>query len=310
MPVPVVTNVYPAFGHASGQSVVRVLGAGFSVQTSGAVPSLSLRFGPNASPKVLVINESLAYAIVPAGPGPGDVAVTAQNLDPQTGIMIAGESSSVVGLFRYRDVELTEPSVLTRVVEAFILALRAQVMRNVTMAHVHADYDAATGDAYNLTELQQLPALVVTGPEVTPVSNPQEGAYVSELGQQVYKRSPMLADLGFTLTLVSDKFRQLINLQALLIAFFDRNPYLVIDKDPEHPEQGKVQYAMGLEGGGAPSLTAAGDENNVKTAGARAAIYQVPLQGLAGFTQPGMDGVDITRPVSPDCGVELSVVKL
>jgi hypothetical protein len=318
MAVPSISNIYPNFAHVGGESMVRILGGDFRTRvytpfitedfvtiiegpwqygpTTG--PTVQVRFGAAVSQHVVVVNHALMYVRVPvtAMDAPGPVDVTVQNLDDE-GVPIPGESVTVSGAFSYRGFEFTHDAALTRVVRAFIRELKRQVLRNVTLAQVHTDYDASTGDTYNLTELQELPSLVVMGPEIEPNSEPENTVYDEAFGQQAVQRGPYYGDLGFQVIGTADRNGVLLNLQSALVTFLRNNPYLYVDVDPADPAQGRHRFELVFSRGGAPSINLGGDDNNVKSFTSRIDIRQVPLTGLPGFTQEGVGAIDVTSPV-------------
>jgi hypothetical protein len=295
--VPTIANVYPNRVHTSARGLVRILGGDFA-------PEVAVHFGGVPSPRVMVVNHALLFAEVPPAPA-GEVTLSVQNLN--LGQPIAGELAEAVLPFSYARVLLTDDSVLTQVVEAFVLMLRQEIIPNVTTAHVHTDYDESTGDTYNLTELQTLPSLVVVGPEVTE-SEEQVAAQplVPGFGFQVPAQLPYYGDLHFTITGASDSQRQLLNLQSLTLATFHRHAFVDVPRDPAAPTQGSVRFELDMETGGIPSISTASDENNVRTFVVRVVIRNVPLGELPGVNPPA---TDVVPPVG-DCGVELSFIKL
>jgi len=321
MAVPTVTNVYPATGHVGGHGMIRILGGDFRrrgeavratdpdhlvtiVESDWSPspywgPTVQVRFGDAVAPQVLVVNHALIYARLPVSNADviGPVDVTVQNLD-DAGVPIPGEFAVALGAFTYRRVVLTGESMLVRIVRTFLRALKKQVLQNVTTSHIHTDYDAATGDTFNLTELQHLPSLVVIGPELEEGTEPEVEQYVDAFGYRVRMPQPKYGDLSFQIIGTSDRHVVLINLQSVLVTFFERNPYLYVDLDPADPSRGQVRFELVLARGGAPSINAGGDDSSLTTFGARAVIRQVPLSGLPGFDEEGTGGVGITRPVT------------
>jgi hypothetical protein len=231
--VPTLVNIHPRIAHPSGEALVRILGGGFHVPLSGTTyPTVRLTFNGEPSAFVAVVNHALLYARVPASrTGVGPVVVRIENLDA-AGLPIAGEMAEASGLFAYQMALLTDPSALLRVTRAFVELLQQQTIPNVSVGNTHTEYDESTGDTYNLTEVQKTPAIVVVGPEIEEVPQPEDPVYVEGFGYMVQQRPPTVVDISFDLTATSDKKIELINLQAMIIEFFRRNRAVVIDRYP------------------------------------------------------------------------------
>lgn len=294
MAAPIITTVYPSRAHIAGGRLVRILGLDFA-------RAVEVRFGDLKSPRVLAVNHAMVFAEVPRAPA-GEVDVTVQNLNA-LGQPVSGELATSPQLFTYARPQLTADATLTRVVQALVLMLRAETIDNVTTGHVHTDYDASTGDTYNLTELQRLPALVIMGPEVLEAEEQESGqVLVPHFGVLGTEMAPYWADLRFSVTGASDNMRQTLNLQALVIAAVHRHPYVELDVDPRDPAQGTVRFELDFETGGAPSIEVPSDDNNVHTFGLRLVIRAVPLGEIPGFDE---GPIDVVPPVG-DCGLELT----
>ena len=336
MAVPQVTNIYPNTAHVGGEAMVRILGGDFRTRyrlsadfgldgefvtiiegplatADNDSPTVRVSFGAAASQRVVVVNHALMYVLVPttALDGAGTVDVTVENLDDD-GVPIPGESVTKTLAFTYLQTSFTQDSTLVRVVRKFIRELRRQVLRNTTIANTHTDYDAATGDTFNLTELQELPSLVIIGPELDKYTQPDIMIYTDSFGVKTQQRQPLYADLSFQLVGAADRHVVLLNLQSALVTFIQRNPFLIVDRDPDDPAAGQLKFELVFpSSGGAPSINGGGDDNNVSTFGARVVIKDVPITGLPGFNQEGVGGVDVTAPVTEIVSaILLNVLKL
>ena len=68
-------------------------------------------------------------------------------------------------------------------------------------------------------------------------------------GPELQRRRPALTvDLAFVLTAASDRTAELLNLMASVGSFLNRNRWLTLARDPEHPERGAVRWEMDPEG--------------------------------------------------------------
>ncbi len=294
MAVPIITTVHPNRAYTQGGRLVRILGLDFA-------PRVEVRFGDVQSARVLAVNHAMVFAEVPRGQ-PGEVEVSVQNLDA-FGAPIEDELARSPQPFSYARVLLTDDSTLLRVTAALILMLREQTIDNVSTGHMHTDYDASTGDTYNLTEVQSLPALVLVGPEVAPAEQQEnQQVQVPAFGVLGTEVAPYLADLRFSVTGLSAYMQQTLNLQNAVIAAVRRHPYVELLRDPTDPAQGSVQFQLDFDLGGAPSIEATSDDNNVRTFALRLVIRQVPLGEVPGFAEGPLD---VVPPVG-DCGVELT----
>jgi hypothetical protein len=317
MAVPSITNIYPNYGYVGGGAMVRILGGDFRTEAGGAYPgelpeviniierpignlgtgSVRLLFGSAPSPQVVVVNHALIYASVPPAAVPGEVDVTVQNVDLD-GDAIPGEVFTLPAGFTYRGADLLSVSAFVRVVQEFIRKMRAEVLQNVTLANVHTDYDASTGDGYNLTELQKLPSITLIGPEILQVrGQPDEVQYLDGFGILARQARPFWGDITFDVIGAADRHRVLINLQAALIQWVERNQFLFVDKDSARPELGKAKFELVFASGGAPSINVAGDENNVSTFVSRLTIKGVPISGLGDFGQEGAGATGLAGPI-------------
>lgn len=249
MPTPFVGNLSPATGAPTGGALVRVTGGNFRLPdepphtggvTPAAPPTVEVLVGGVAAPQVIVARAGLLFfrtpkrALVNADGSPiaGPVAVNVEirNIDDD-GVLIPGETVTVTNGFAYTRTSLASSNraAITTVTEALIRLLRSEVLGN-TVLDTHTDYDRTSSDGLNIVELAELPAVVLTGPDVTenrfftPNTNPKsDGDY----GWLEHRRHLYL-DLTFDVAVVTHGTAQLTNLQELLLVVLDRNPELTV----------------------------------------------------------------------------------
>lgn len=305
MPIPSVVNVYPRAAHTSGEVMVRILGDSFRVRpdplyigSPSITPTVRVLFGDVPAPYVAVANHALLFARAPAaalrpdGSGVGPVDVTVQNLD-DAGNAIPGELGKLAGAFSYEALRLTARSTLVYVVAQLIRRLRAEVLQNVALGHGHTDYDATTGDTLHIVEQQELPSLVLVGPEIEMTREPDPPEVVETLGYPVRYRRSFLGNVRFTLLGSADRHVTLMNLQSATIAFFERNQSLQVD--------GR-SYELGFDTGGSVDVTSASDENDITTFSGRVVIERVPVGGVPGFPDAPSGAIDISAPITTFSG--------
>jgi len=247
MAAPVLSSVTPAAGPTSGGDLVRLVGSGFAAR-------VAVWFGTmNAEVRSVRLESGVGLVDVVTPPHPeGLVAVTVENLDA-AGAGIPGEVASLPDAYRFARAALVGESNLTRVIRALLRMLKAQVAENTSMA-VAVDYDATPDDALRVVTLATLPSLVLSGPTVREsrfyATNVLAEDVVPGLaGPELLRRRPALTvDLAFVLTAASDRTAELLNLMASVASFLNRNRWLTIPRDPDHPERGVVRWELDPEG--------------------------------------------------------------
>lgn len=274
MAVPTVSTLTPNTGLTGGRLLVRVSGTNFQLPpappSSGIAPvpkpSVEVLFGGVKARHVVVLSSTLLHVLTPicglvdsrGAPATGPVSVTVRNVD-QNGAVVPGETVTLANAFTYtRPVLETSPAGggttraerdLVRLVRAFIRELKRQVIPNVELT-VHTDYaESPTGRA-SIAMLSSLPGLVLVGPRTAQNRFFSLNARrYTPLGGGVFaeQRTPYTIDLGFQILGVDDSSIRLLNLQAELIAFFQRNKTLSMPCDPAQPQLGDVSYEMDFE---------------------------------------------------------------
>ena len=209
------------------------------------------------------------------------VAVTVTNID-DNGVAIPGETFTLPAAFSFQRPRLTDQADYTRLLRVLVRALKREVIEN-TLLTVSTDY-AAVGAA--VVELAQFPALVLVGPDE------EENRFFSlnypteeQLGGGLFsrKRVPYTIDLRFDVLGMSDSNVELLNLAALLKLFFQRNPYLYMDRDPSDLSKGQVRYEMDFTPEGDLKRTGAPNLSNVRSFNGTFVIRGFDVEAMASF---------------------------
>jgi IPT/TIG domain-containing protein len=297
MTVPSITSLTPSSGPTGGSILVEVAGGGFRMPAPPSAtgrpvpeppPTVRVVIGGRVARDVSVFREDQLTCMLPAGDaGLADVVV--ENLDDD-GAVIPGEQAFAPDAFRYILPPLTPESDLTRLVRTLLQEMKRQVMANVVLT-VQTDFDDETGGELHLTQIAELPGLVLVGPELA------ENRFYSlnQLPEQatsprsfVRRRVPYTVDLGFTLVGVSDHTAELLNLMAVTQLFFHRNKFLEMQRDLADPATGVVRYEMDLTRDGDLRVTSQPNESNVRSFSGRFVVRGFDLEGLAGVPDDGL----------------------
>ncbi|NUP12886.1 MAG: IPT/TIG domain-containing protein [Polyangiaceae bacterium] len=161
---------------------------------------------------------------------------------------IPGETTIVPSAVTFARPDLGQKSTLVRVFEAFVLKLRRQVIENVHVA-THVEYDEDTGDGYNISMIASFPALAIVALEF-PDNVEETHANQLEIEDTtgtgfIEKAPPSVVDCVMTIVGICETPIELINLEAIVIRVFKKNPKLRVLRDEAHPERGFVEYDMG-----------------------------------------------------------------
>lgn len=237
--------------------------------------------------------------------GEGRIDVVVRNLD-DTGVPIPGETVTVSEGYSYRRTKLDIESGLARLVRQVIREWRRQVLPN-TVNTAHTEYDPETGDGLNITELAELPAIVLGGPELAENRFYSEnGTFEVELpnGEVQLRRAPYTVDLTFPVVGVSDSNLELLNLMTMATQFVDGMPYIYLDRDPNDPSQGRARYEFDFETGGDFSVTGGSNESNIRTFTGTIVVRGYDIEDIAGFADSL--AVDLTTQVDETTSVTLA----
>lgn len=248
MAVPSLDSLSPARGRAGGGDLVRLIGSGFG-------PLVEVRFGDVPAEVVTLREEagrSIADVRTPAHDD-GAVDVVVQNLTAE-GVGVAGERVVLAAGYHFVRARLAEESDLTRLVRTLLQTLKRDVAANTSM-RVHVDYaDERHVDGMRVVPIAQLPALVLSGPDlpqnrVYSTNEAHEEVVAGPSGPEIVRYGPpMTVDLEFRLTGSSDHTLELLNLMAAVGRFLNRTKWIAMERDPAHPELGSVRWEVGVAG--------------------------------------------------------------
>lgn len=277
MAVPTIASISPTAGHTGGKTLVEIEGSGFRLPTppapvNGIVPeakpSLRVLFGDKPARAVQVVSSTIAYASSPIhDPTDGAIAITVQNLD-DAGEPIPGESATLEAAWRFVRPNVTDgDSDLVRLLRTFVDELTRQITPNVTWPQ-HTDYDEDTGDTLSITEVPELPGLIVAATELADnpfyaIREPVTTAHPTDPDGFVTRAPPSTVDVVFTLVGVSDNAKEMLNLAAAVKRFFKKNPYLTMARDPDDASKGEVEYEMDAQDAPDVRLSVEANEDNL-----------------------------------------------
>ena len=258
MTVPTLTGISPSFGPASGGDIIRLWGTDFA-------RDVAVKFGGLPAELIAVHGDagaSFADIRTPAH-DEGSVDVVLQNLDAD-GTPIPGEEATLPDVYRFLRPRIVTESTLTRLVRTLLRKIRRQIIENVSIS-VSVDYDDTTVDGVNVIALSTLPSLVLSGPRVGEnrffsTNEAHEDVVAGSTGPELMRRRPpYTVDLSFTLTAVSDRTVELLNLMAAVATFLNRNRWVELPRDAGDPQFGHVRWEMDPEGEFQTRLDGPGD---------------------------------------------------
>lgn len=297
-----------AHGLANGTSV-RLVGDGARVPAPFDPDRVYFVVGASADAFSLAETAGgVAITATAAGDGiarsVGAYDVVVQNLDDD-GAPIAGEYAVAESAFAFVLPDLSADSDLSRVVEALVLELRRQVIREVVVS-VHSDYDAETGDALNVADVATLPALILAGPQLV------ENRFYSENGQQevevddetfVTRAVPYVVDAIFRVYGLSDRRRELLNLSQAVLRFFRKNPYLSVQRNPLDATAGVVRFEIDFQQGDEPALASRGSNSNLGSFAGTILIRAIPIEDMPGLGAGAFAPLPTSLPHEPTTSI-------
>lgn len=319
MAVPTITSITPGEGHTGGKTLVEIVGTNFKLDpppsptgptTPYPFPPMRVLFGGRPARAVSVVSSTQLYCLTPKGDeepirnpdgtvasyGPVDVRI--DNLDSSTGVPIAGENATATAAFVYRRPDFSQEGTLARVVRTLIRELKRQVIANVNFA-VHTDYDADTGDMLNLAYVEELPALILSNleiPENRALAVNDEQDFPADAGRFISRRPPVVVDLNMTLVGVSNDPVELLNLMQAVRVFFQKNPRLEVDRDPDDASRGIVEYDLDFRFSSPVSVSRQADNSNVQSFAGPITIEGVLLEDIPGITNAKPTGIPAHYP--------------
>lgn len=307
MAVPLIITVTPNAGATGGGSIVDIktnnarlppppLETGF---VGGDPPeTVQVFFGEEQAANVQVVSRGRVLCNPPIH-DVGLVDVTIKNID-DNGVAIPGEEFTKVGAYTYRRPSMTanSSSDFLRLVRTFIVDLKRQIIDNVSLT-THTDYDESTEDFLNITEVGEMPALIVVGPDVVENRFFTRNTFrlSDSTGGVQIRRNPYTIDLQFSLIGVAELTRQLLELMHTTIQYFHRNKYLRLLCDPDNPDLGYIQYEVDfIEEGGEPNVTSRLNLSNVRSFSSTVVIRGFDLEDFEGITDDSV--IDLTNRIT------------
>lgn len=289
--------ISPGIGHTGGRTYVELSGAEFRVPVVQPVgldgivpeppPTMRVLFGGLQALQVIVVSETQAFCTTPAADEGGPADVVVQNLD-DSGAVIA--TATLPTCWHWRRPDLNEQSDLSRVVRAFIVELKRQILPNVNWPS-STDYDDTSGDLLNEVKLAKLPALVIASTSIEDnvahgTSEPMEIEDPSDPNGFVTMAAPIAVDIVMAIVGVSDNSVELINLASAVRRFFRKNPRITVDRDPEDASAGTVAYDIQWDASPIDAQIGA-SADNLRTFSGSARIVGFGLEQLFGFGAGG-----------------------
>ena len=324
MAVPTFTSIDPATVHTGGVALASIAGTNFRVPplpppNLGRVadpvgPGVAVLFDGEPSDLVMVLSATRLLVRVPPSPievvqanayGEGAVSVTIRNLDGD-GVPIPGEEVVAPDALTYQRAQLATETDLTRIVRELIRALRREVIANVSHS-THTDFDSDPADLLNITELAEVPGLALLGPTL----NENRFYSINEKPsaddplwsrERNVRRVPYTVDLTFVLVGVTDQKQESINLMALATQFFERNPFMYLQRDPADASAGRAKYEMDFVEDGDLRDVSTPNESNIRAFSGTFVIRGFDVEGVAGFQT---DQVHTKTAYTDDEGVRL-----
>lgn len=258
MAAPILSEISPTTGPASGGDLVRVTGSSFAER-------VSVSFG-GAAAEVVALRVELGSSVVDVRTPPhdaGEVDVVVTNLDAD-GSPAPGESVTAASAYRYLLPRLAVEADLTRLVRRLLRDLKREIAENAS-ASVSVDYDDTPGDGLNVIALSKLPSLVLSGPTLRQnrfysTNVLREGVAQAPAGPELVRhKPPYTVDLLFTVTAASNRTAELLNLMAAVATFLNRHRFIELDRDPSDPSRGRVSWELDPDGEFRTDLSGPGD---------------------------------------------------
>lgn len=314
MAVPFVGSIYPSTGPAIGGTLVRLLGGNFRVPdppdltvvgpVPAPAPTVEVTVGGVASSRVIVASAGKIYFSTPKksltdsygrpedGPLSEDVVVT--NVDDD-GAPIVGETVTVTDGFEYARVDLSSSnqSTLTTVHKALIVLMRDELIGNV-VDHTHSDYDDTEEDLKNVIAIAELPAIVITGPDLprNTLHMDYSGAISDgKNGDVLIHRRPRYRDLEYDVGVISDNTAQFLNLVQAVDEFLDRNTTITVSCAPNPDLELELHVVQDFVN----RRVTGNAKQNLHVARSRIKIEALNFAGFEGFVNDAVTGA--TRPV-------------
>lgn len=320
----------PVEGPTAGSSLVEIYGNNFRLPPAsgpgptgtivagmvvdGEVPkTVSVTFGGVEALRVDVVKSNLLHVLTPKTPlaatppdyGTGDVDVVITNLD-DAGDPIPGESVTVPDGYSYRRprIDATATSDLTRLITTFAEAWIKEVLAN-TMVTVSVDFDSDTGTPE--IDIASMPAIVL---QLTAIPEnklfddtrrPDEaiGDNPDELRTVEIRNRPRTFDLEFDVVGVDNNTERLLNLLHACQNFMRDNTSIQMDRDPDDPSKGTVEYELDYQTGGAFTTALGNNASDIRSFSGSVVIRGFQVEGWASFKGSALHDLSATHEEGP-----------
>lgn len=236
----------------TGGMLVTITGSGFQIPFPLPVVNGVL---PDAPPTVQVLFDGLAgddpqvyttgqLTVIAPAHDPGAVSVTVQNLDVD-GNPVSGQVATLSSAVTYARADLSVLADFTRVNQAVIRLLKQQVIENVSM-ETSVDFSDQQGQPLKIVAVADLPAVTLS----PPATKIRYGEYAEDadsneenIGINFNRRSTFrTVDITWQVKVYDNNKARWLNLIALVHQVLKGNVFLNIDRDPNDPSKGQVEY--------------------------------------------------------------------
>ena len=224
-----IAHMEPIQGPPKGNNLVRLTGSGFT-------NDMEVYFDGLPAPRLLLEDNVCYVHAPPHARGAVPVAVSCR-----------GQRVNLATTYTYA-VPLTQDSGLTRLVRTLLRKLKEHYLQNASVT-VDVESAAFTEDGTAIGTFAQLPALVLSGPDIR--ENRVHSAAVGPdacdaQGNFIQYPTPYVADLHFSLTGASQSTSQLLNMVEAAISFLHQDKWLHVARDEDFPELGTVRWPQDL----------------------------------------------------------------
>ena len=238
--------------------------------------------------------------VVSRAVGEGTVDVVVTNLDDNE-VPIGGETITLPDAYTYRRPRLDHATQhdLVRLVRKLIREFKRQVLPEVVLTD-STDFDVDTVTSF--VEIAQLPAIVLLGPDI-----PENRFYSlnetpeEDVGDNVVeiRRQPHTVDVLFDVVGITDSKVQSISLMANATQFMQRNPTIFLDRDPDDPGAGQVEYEFDFQPGGGFESSLKPSKSNLRTFSGSIVIRGFDIEGFSGFARDAVRNIARDLPDLP-----------
>jgi len=236
MAVPTITAITPTTGHVGGRTIVKIEGTNFAVPPAPSpgedwVQTLSVTFNGIECQNILPYGADMAMVVTPAYTGDPvntiavDVVLT--NLDPATGLPVAGETVTESDGFTFSRPSLDTADCFQWLISYLIAEMRRQIMDNIVVGS-SVDYDPDQTTA--AMELTTLPGIIVTQrPELFELGQTTQLPETITVGTEFRKYAVGdVVDVFCEVRGMSHSDRQILNIANRLREFCKRLAYLQV----------------------------------------------------------------------------------